>query len=136
MWEFRCGNTFAAAAFTSYGALWLSYYVLFRLTPTSALSGPSVGVYWVVWAIFTTYMFLSSLRTTGAVALTFFCLMVTLWCLGGGYSSLSGAAVTDGLIKIAGWTGLITAMVAWYTSCAGVMNATFGRTVLPVFPLR
>ena len=28
MWAFRRGNTFAATAFTSYGAFWFSYYLL------------------------------------------------------------------------------------------------------------
>src|SRR5690625_988144 len=28
MWEFRTGNTFAAMAFTSYGAFWLSFYLI------------------------------------------------------------------------------------------------------------
>jgi uncharacterized protein len=28
MWEFACGNTFGAVAFTSYGAFWISYAVI------------------------------------------------------------------------------------------------------------
>ena len=28
MWEFRKGNTFGATAFTSYGAFWISFYLL------------------------------------------------------------------------------------------------------------
>jgi uncharacterized protein len=30
--------------------------------------------------------------------------------------------------------GIITAVIAWYASCAGVVNATWKRTVLPVGP--
>ena len=29
MWEFACGNTFGALAFSSYGAFWLSFAVIF-----------------------------------------------------------------------------------------------------------
>jgi uncharacterized protein len=29
MWEFACGNTFGALAFTSYGAFWISFATLF-----------------------------------------------------------------------------------------------------------
>ena len=29
----------------------------------------------------------------------------------------------------------MTAVVAWYASAAGVINDTWGRAVLPVFPL-
>jgi uncharacterized protein len=34
-----------------------------------------------------------------------------------------------------GYLGLATAAAAWYASFAAVTNSTFGRTVLPVFPL-
>jgi succinate-acetate transporter protein len=33
-----------------------------------------------------------------------------------------------------GYLGLLTALLAWYGSLAGVMNATAGRVVFPVFP--
>ena len=29
MWEFVCGNTFGALAFTSYGAFWISFACIF-----------------------------------------------------------------------------------------------------------
>ena len=29
MWEFACGNTFGALAFTSYGAFWMTFAVIF-----------------------------------------------------------------------------------------------------------
>src|SRR5450755_1462082 len=32
MWEFRTGNTFGAVAFSSYGAFWISVFVLFKIT--------------------------------------------------------------------------------------------------------
>jgi uncharacterized protein len=28
MWEFACGNTFGALAFTSYGSFWFSYAII------------------------------------------------------------------------------------------------------------
>ena len=38
------------------------------------------------------------------------------------------------VIKVGGWLGLVTAFLAWYDSAAGVTNASWGRTLLPVFP--
>ena len=38
-------------------------------------------------------------------------------------------------IKLGGYIGLATAIVAWYASFAGVINSTFGRTIAPVLPL-
>jgi uncharacterized protein len=134
MWEFRTGNTFGAVAFSSYGAFWLSFwaYVQFYADKIPAAdSGHAVGLYLIAWGIFTTYMFVASLRTTAAVATVFFLLAITFFLLGWG-----DAAANTSITKIGGWVGLATALVAWYASFAGVTNATFGRVVLPVRPLQ
>ena len=71
MWEFRTGNTFGAVAFTSFGAFWLSFWALlqfFAADIPAAHLGASVGLYLIAWGIFTTYMFVASLRTTVAIA--------------------------------------------------------------------
>jgi succinate-acetate transporter protein len=134
MWEFRTGNTFGATAFTSYGAFWLSFWALnqfFAKDIPAKDAGHAVGLYLIAWGIFTAYMFVASLRTTGAVALVFALLAITFIVLGIGKSG-----DTSGIIKLAGWLGLATALAAWYASFAEVTNATFGRTVMPVMPLR
>jgi uncharacterized protein len=137
MWEFRTGNTFGAVAFCSFGAFWISFFFLIRLTPAAGITANGIAVYLYMWAIFTTYMFVASLRTTGAVALVFFLLAITFFLLAIGNASLSGGtAVTNGTIKLGGWFGLATAIAAWYASFAAVINSTFGRVVAPVMPLR
>src|SRR5947199_8047071 len=68
MWEFRTGNTFGAVAFTSSGAFWLSFFILIRLTPASLVTPHALSAYLWMWAIFTTYMFFASLRTTAPVS--------------------------------------------------------------------
>ncbi|MDA8398337.1 MAG: hypothetical protein M0Z29_10905 [Actinomycetota bacterium] len=30
--------------------------------------------------------------------------------------------------------GIITAILAWYASMAGVINTTYGKTIFPTFP--
>jgi hypothetical protein len=140
IWEFRTGNTFGATTFCSYAAFWISFYILLHIgvagIPKSEV-GSAVGLYLWAWGIFTVYMFVASLRTTGAVALVLLLLAATLIVLGIGNSALAGTTnTTNGTIKLAGWIGLVTAAAAWYASFAGVLNATWGRTVLPVFPLR
>jgi uncharacterized protein len=138
LWEFRTGNTFGAVAFCSYGAFWISFYFVVKaapsVLPTELFSG--FGLYLWTWGIFTAYMFIASLRTTGAVALVFLLLTITFIILGIGNSALTGThSVTNGTIKLGGYVGIATAIAAWYASFAGVLSATFGRTVLPVFPL-
>ena len=144
MWEFRTGNTFGAVAFSSFGAFWISFFLIVQVGVPGVVAAKAtgelfsgLGLYLWMWAIFTTYMFFASLRTTGAVALVFFLLAATFIVLGIGNSALAGTtSVTNNTIKIGGWLGLATAVAAWYASFAAVINSTFGRTVAPVFPLR
>lgn len=138
LWEFRTGNTFGAVAFCSYGAFWISFFFIVQSVgknaPTEVFSG--LGLYLWMWGLFTAYMFIASLRTTGAVALVFLLLTITFIILGIGNSSLAGGtAVTNGTLKLGGYFGIATALVAWYASFAAVINSTFGRVVAPVFPL-
>jgi hypothetical protein len=139
IWEFRTGNTFGAVAFCSYGAFWISFYFVVHSVadnaPREIFSG--LGLYLWMWGIFTTYMFIASLRTTGAIALVFLLLAITFIILGIGNSALAGTAnVTNGTIKLGGYVGIATAIAAWYASFAAVINSTFGRTLAPVFTLR
>jgi succinate-acetate transporter protein len=139
LWEFRNGNTFGATAFCSFGMFWLSFYLLLHVT-ASALPKTeifsAIGLYLWAWAIFTAYMTVVSLRTTGAVFAVFLLLTITFILLGIGNSALAGThSLTNSTIKIGGYVGLATAIAAWYASFAGVLNDTWGRVVLPVFPL-
>jgi hypothetical protein len=131
MWEFVKGNTFGAVAFSSFGAFWLSFWYLVTHLPKAPLSdiGHAVGTYLLIWTIFTAYMLIASIRTSGAVAAVFLFLTLTFLFLAiGAYSA------STGMTKFGGWLGLITAVLAWYASFAAVVNATWKRVVLPTFP--
>jgi uncharacterized protein len=131
MWEFRTGNTFGAVVFSSYGAFWISVYILLHSTVIAPKAVDStVGLFLWMWTIFTVLMLIASLRTSGVVAFIFVLLLITFIFLAIGNSG--GSTST---IKIGGYFGLATAAVAWYGCLAGVANSTFGRTVFPVFPL-
>src|SRR3954447_10103602 len=79
MWEFRTGNTFGAVAFTSFGAFWISFWALevFYAKQLGGSAGHAVGLYLWAWAIFTAYMTVAALRTSGAVLLVFALLTAT-----------------------------------------------------------
>jgi uncharacterized protein len=130
MWEFRNGNAFGATAFTSYGALWLSFWAynqFFASKVPASHAGDAVGLFLIGWGIFTTYMWIASFRVSVAVNAVFLLLAATFFLLGIGESS-----ATDSIVKAGGWVGLATAAAAWYASFAGVTNKTFGRSVMPV----
>jgi uncharacterized protein len=134
MWEFVRKNTFGALAFSSYGAFWISYYVLARsVLPGIRVPGQisvAVGVFLLGWTFFTFYMIVPSLRISGAVVLVFVLLTVTFVFL------TIGAFHTDASMnKIGGWFGVATAAAAWYASFGGVVNETFQKAVIPLIPL-
>jgi succinate-acetate transporter protein len=132
LWEFRTGNTFGAVAFCSYGAFWISFWALnvFYVKQIGGNAGHAVGVYLWAWAIFTTYMAVAALRTSGAVLLVFVLLSATFILL-----AIGAVGAHETVTHWGGYVGLATAAAAWYASFAAVTNSTFGRTVLPVVPL-
>ena len=132
MWEFRTGNTFGAVAFTSFGAFWISFWALnvFYVKHIEGNAGHAVGVYLWAWAIFTAYMTVAALRTSGAVLLVFVLLTITFVLL-----AIGAVGAHESVTHWGGYIGLATAAAAWYASFAAVINSTFGRVVAPVIPL-
>jgi uncharacterized protein len=133
MWEFRRGNTFGAAAFGSYGAFWLSYWLIeqfFAGRIPGAERGSAIALFYVSWAILTALLWIASMRTTAAVSLMLFLLGLTFLMLG-----IGNAGAHDELVKIGGWFGLATAATGLYAGFASVINSTFERTLLPLVPL-
>lgn len=135
MWEFRNRNVFGATAFGSYGGFWLGLFFYVQLVGKGLLAHPitaslfnrDVGWILLAFAIFNTYMMLWSLAVNMAVFAVFLTLELTEIILFAGNFALS-----TGTIKFGGYVGVLTALVAWYTSAAGVFNGMRGKTVVPV----
>ena len=134
MWEFRNRNVFGATAFSTYGGFWMGLAGLVVLVLFGKVSGSeitqSLGWILLAFAIFNTYMLIWSARINMAVFAVFLTLEVTeiLLFLG----NFSGNAAGSGLVAIGGYVGILTALVAWYASAAGVINGMSARPVLPV----
>jgi hypothetical protein len=125
MWEFIRKNTFGAVALSSYGAFWLSFWAIVKFG--TAVSSTSVAIFLLGWTIFTAYMCVAALKTSPHLAVVFVLLTVTFVALTIGNWGAGHASV----VKFGGWTGLATAVAAWYASAANVINDTWGRKVLP-----
>jgi len=134
MWEFRSGNTFGATAFTSYGAFWLSFAALLLPGFGAAIgvaSHTAIGYYLLGWTILTGILMLASFRTNGATALVFILLFLTFLLL-----AIGNLNANNDIVKIGGYVGLATAIVAWYTALAGVLaGVSNGKINLPTVPL-
>jgi len=126
MWEFRRGNVFASTAFSSYGGFWIGLFVWLRVVGTTP-TGHDLGWILVAFAIFNTYMLLMATQVNLAVFLVFLTLELTEIVLAVGNFTTS---VT--ISQAGGYLGVLTALVAWYTSAAGVSAGIGGRILLPV----
>ena len=134
MWEFRKNNTFGALAFSSYGAFWITFAWYVRYIEPglpAATAHEATGLFLLAWTIFTAYMLLASFGTTKVLTVVFAFLFATFLVLTIG---ILAAPPNATVIHIGGWLGLVTAVLAWYHSAAGVTNASLGRTLLPVLP--
>lgn len=139
MWEFKNKNVFGATAFSTYGGFWIGLALWFLLvaehappagvTPAAYAAATGKDIAWILlaFAIFNTYMMVWSTQLNMAVFLVFLTLEVTeiVLFIGG----FSGNATIG---KVGGYIGVITALVAWYTSAAGVGAGVTGKPILPV----
>jgi len=139
MWEFACGNTFGALAFSSYGGFWISFACIFipafnvagAYTDKSELNN-ALGHYLICWCIFTFFMTVGTLRSSVAFFGLFFTLTLAFMCLAIGHYLQASA----GWLKAGGGFGLVTALFAWYNAVAALWNPgnSFIKLPLGQFP--
>lgn len=128
--EFKKGNTFGTLAFCSYGLFWLSLVALWVFPAVGwagTVDASSMGTYFVMWGIFTAYMFIATLKKSGGLQVVFSSLAVLFLLL--------AAAEFTGIVAIktiAGVEGIFCGASAIYVACAEVLNETYKRAVLPL----
>ena len=128
MQEFRNRNVFGATAFSTYGGFWIGLGLWALLVaPKATASGHDLGWILLSFAIFNTYMMIWSTQLNYAVFGVFLTLEVTEIFL-----FIGNFANSTGIVKFGGYLGILTALVAWYTSAAGVINGMKGSEVVPV----
>jgi len=131
MWEFRSGNVFGATAFSTYGGFWIGLFLWVQFVAPHAASASAadhdLGWILLAFAIFNTYMLIFSAQVNMAVFLVFLTLEVTEIVL-----FIGNFASNTTIVHIGGYIGVLTALVAWYTSAAGVGAGVGGRVQLPV----
>jgi uncharacterized protein len=146
MWEFRNRNVFGATAFGTYGSFWIGLFlwVRFVVDPAVAAARPATlaatvsalnhDLAWILlaFAIFNTYMLIMSAQVNLAIFGVFLTLELTEIILCIGNFNAGAALLPTTTIKIGGYVGLITALVAWYASAAGVSNGVAGKIRFPV----
>jgi succinate-acetate transporter protein len=135
MWEFRNRNVFGATAFGTYGGFWIGLALYVQLVGKALVVHPAtlplfqkdVGWILLAFAIFNLYLLLWSTQVSGAVFGVFLTLQITEIIL-----FIGNFAGSSGTVKFGGYVGVLTALVAWYASAAGVINGMRGGPLVPV----
>lgn len=126
------GETFPGMVFVAYSGFWLSYALLiqFYLPQTVAAGGDAaaiVGMYLLVWGIFSTYMLLAALKTN-LTTIAIFAVLCAVFYL----AAIGSFTGSTGLSEASGYLLVVDACLALYASAAIIVNGTWDRQVLPV----
>jgi len=133
--EWRKGNTFATTAFLSYGLFWFSLVTLIvmaKLGWATASNDTAMAAYLAMWGLFTGVMFIATLRLNRALQVVFATLTILFFLLAiGDYTNASA-----GFKHFTGYVGILCGFSAIYAGLAQVLNEIFGKTVLPLGPVK
>jgi succinate-acetate transporter protein len=123
----RRGDTFGLTAFTSYGLFWLGLSFSFLLQWLGLVKLDNSGLAWlfVMWGIFTGYMTIGTFKMTYMHLFVFASLTVLFFLLAAHFFGAIPAVVP-------GIEGLFCGAAAVYGSAAVVVNAKYGRQLLPM----
>ena len=126
--ELKQGNTFGGTAFTAYGLFWWSL-VLIWIKPfgIEAADNVSMGFYLLLWGIFTLFMFIGTLKHNRATQVVFGSLTVLFFLL-----AIGDFAENHIITMIAGIEGILCGLSAIYNAMGQILNAEYGKTVLPL----
>ena len=128
--EWKKNNTFGAVAFTSYGFFWLSLVGLLVM-PTmgwgAAADKGGMVAYFIMWGLFTLFMFVGTLKLNRALQVVFGSLVLLFFLL-----ALRDATGSSVIGTIAGCEGIICGASAIYAAVAQIWNEVYGREVLPL----
>jgi len=128
MWEFKRGDTFGATCFSSFGAFWMGIALMIILENTGVISPvprEGMAVLFIAWGIFTAYAAIASLKVNKAVTSIFVTLIILFFLLAAGEWNAT-------VHKIAGYEGILCALIAWYTAAGILINTLFGKDVVPL----
>jgi len=131
--EWKKNNTFGTTAFGSFGLFWFTLVGLLVMPKLGWGQAPNTSAmvaYLFMWGVFTSVMFIGTLRLNRALQFVFGSLAILFFLLA------IGDATGSALIKrVAGYEGIICGLSSMYTALAQVLNEVYGRVVAPVWPV-
>jgi len=130
--ESKKNNTFGMTAFISYGSFWLTLVALIvmpKLGWVKETSLPGMVAYLIMWGVFTFLLFIGTLKLNRALQFVFLSLTILFFLLAYGDA-------TGNLKTFTGYEGIICGASAIYTGIATLLNEVYGKTILPIGPMK
>lgn len=134
MWSYKARDALATAMHGMWGSFWIAYGILYAMVATHTIAVPAgtyfpeLGFWFIMLAAITWMGAFAAFAESGG-------LVATLVALAAG-SSIMAAAFLSGALwlqHVGGWVLVGSAGAAFYTAGAMMLEATVGRTVLPLF---
>jgi succinate-acetate transporter protein len=132
--EWKKKNTFGTLAFSSYGLFWLTLVGLIVMPKLGWAPKPTetaMIAYLVMWGIFTGLLLIGTFKLNRALQFVFASLTLLFFMLA--YGDYTGDA---GFKIMTGYEGIICGLSAMYTGIAQVWNEIYGKTILPLGPVK
>ena len=132
--ESKKNNTFGFTAFVSYGFFWLSLVALLvmpKLGWVAPASQISMAYYLGIWGVFTFCFFIGTFKLNRALQIVFGSLVILFFML-----AIGDATGNAQLKALAGYEGIFCGASAIYTGIANLLNEVYGRTVMPIGPVK
>lgn len=131
IFDYQRGNMFGMIAFLSYGLFWWSLVftlVLPKMGYGAATDHNGMAFYMFIWGIFSTCMFVGTLKKAPyALCFVFFTVIILFMLLASHFWTES-----ESLGKVAGIEGVICGLSAIYVAFGEILNETYGRTIIPL----
>jgi succinate-acetate transporter protein len=128
--EAKKNNTFGFVAFVSYGSFWLTLVALIVIPKFGWVPAPSPAAmisYLIMWGIFTTLLFIGTLRISRSLQFIFATLAILFFLLAASENSTSAS-----LKSFTAYEGIVCGASAIYTGAGALLNEVFDRPVLPL----
>jgi uncharacterized protein len=136
--EFRCANNFGYSAFTVFGAFWLALGLIWLILDLQSaqnsfignhlkITPSDIGIFLLAFTLYTTIMWVASLRVSGMMAFTFTTVLL-------GFIGLDLVFLADmkWLMTAVAVDLIVCALSAWYMMAHIIFLQVFGRDMLPV----
>ena len=132
IFDWKKGNQFGMIAFLSYGLFWISFCAMLifpKIGWGTAPDNMSIALYLFIWGVFSTCMFIGTLKKSPyslvfvflTVVILFFLLAAHFW------------TGSESILKAAGIEGVICGLSAIYVAFGEILNPIYGRSIIPLF---